>query len=306
MVSVESGLKVSGSAIAINVSLAIIKITTGLLGHSYALVADGIESTADIFSSLIVWGSLRISAKPPDHDHPYGHGKAESLAGAIVAMFLVGAAILIAVQSIREILTPHQTPAWYTLVVLVAIILTKELLFRRMFRVGQELDSSALKSDAWHHRSDALTSIAAFVGISIALIGGPGYEVADDWAALLACSVIFYNGYRLLRSALDEVMDAAAPQEIERQIRAIASQVEGVEEIEKCRVRKSGLGLLTDIHVVVDGDISVRRGHQIAHDVKDRLIESSLSIHDVILHIEPDDLDEIAPLQPESHIHQTD
>ncbi|MBL7162635.1 MAG: cation transporter [Anaerolineales bacterium] len=306
MVSVESGLKVSGSAIAINVSLAIIKITTGLLGHSYALVADGIESTADIFSSLIVWGSLRISAKPPDHDHPYGHGKAESLAGAIVAMFLVGAAILIAVQSIREILTPHQTPAWYTLVVLVAIIITKELLFRRMFRVGQELDSSALKSDAWHHRSDALTSIAAFVGISIALIGGPGYEVADDWAALLACSVIFYNGFRLLRPALDEVMDAAVPEETEQQIRALASQVEGVIDIEKCRVRKSGLGLMMDIHVVVDGEISVRRGHQIAHDVKDRLVGSSLSILDVILHIEPDNLGEIAPLEPEGHIHQTD
>jgi len=148
--------------------------------------------------------------------------------------------------------------------------------------------------------------MAAFIGIAIALIGGPGYEVADDWAALLACGLIFYNGYRLLRSALDEVMDAAAPAEIERQIRAIASQVEGVEEIEKCRVRKSGLGLLTDIHVVVNGDMSVRRGHQIAHDVKDRLIESPLSILDVILHIEPDNLIEIAPLEPKSHIDQAD
>jgi len=228
MQSVESGLALAGSAIAINLVLALVKISTGVLGNSYAMIADGIESTADIFSSLMVWSGLRLSSKPPDQSHPYGHGKAESLAGLMVAVFLIGAAILIAVQSIREILTPHHTPAWYTLLVLVLVIITKEVLYRRMFRIGQSLDSSALKSDAWHHRSDAITSAAAFLGISIALIGGPGYEAADDWAALLACSVILYNGFRLLRPALDEVMDAAAPSDVEKQIRSIATDIEGV------------------------------------------------------------------------------
>jgi len=290
MQSVESGLALAGSAIAINLVLALVKISTGVLGNSYAMIADGIESTADIFSSLMVWSGLRLSSKPPDQSHPYGHGKAESLAGLMVAVFLIGAAILIAVQSIREILTPHHTPAWYTLLVLVLVIITKEVLYRRMFRIGQSLDSSALKSDAWHHRSDAITSAAAFLGISIALIGGPGYEAADDWAALLACSVILYNGFRLLRPALDEVMDAAAPSDVEKQIRSIATDIEGVVEIEKCRIRKSGLGFLMDVHVVVNGDLSVREGHKIGHVVKERLLGSLLPISDVIIHIEPDGL----------------
>ncbi len=287
MNSIESGLKVSGSAIAINIILALIKITTGIIGSSYALIADGIESTMDIVSSLIVWGSLRISIKPPDKDHPYGHGKADSLAGMAVASSLLIASVIIAIQSIREIRTPHHAPAWYTLAVLVGIIISKEILFRKMTRIGDELESSALKSDAWHHRSDALTSVAAFVGITIALVGGPGYEVADDWAALAACVVILYNGIRLLLPALNEVMDGAPPDETEDQIRLIASSVEGVIEIEKCRIRKSGLGLLMDIHVVVDGDIPVNEGHRIGHDVKDRLLKSDLQITDVSIHIEP-------------------
>jgi cation diffusion facilitator family transporter len=287
MNSIESGLKVSGSAIAINIILALIKITTGIIGSSYALIADGIESTMDIVSSLIVWGSLRISIKPPDKDHPYGHGKADSLAGMAVASSLLIASVIIAIQSIREIRTPHHAPAWYTLAVLVGIIISKEILFRKMTRIGDELESSALKSDAWHHRSDALTSVAAFVGITIALVGGSGYEVADDWAALIACGIIVYNGIRLLLPALNEVMDGAPPDETEDQIRLIASSVEGVIEIEKCRIRKSGLGLLMDIHVVVDGDIPVNEGHQIGHDVKDRLLKSDLQITDVSIHIEP-------------------
>ena len=289
MISVEDGLKISGGAIAINLTLALVKVSTGVLGNSYALIADGIESTTDIFSSLIVMGGLHISSRPPDDDHPYGHGKAESLAGLIVAVFLLGAALLIAVQSIREIRTPHHSPAWYTLVVLAGIILVKEWLFRRMFTVGNEMGSSALKNDACHHRSDAITSLATFIGISIALIGGEGYETADDWAALLACGIIAFNGIRLLRTALNEVMDAAAPEDIEAQIRQAACGVEGVIEIEKCRVRKSGLGYLMDLHVVVDGKMSVQQGHLIGHAVKDSLIETPIPVTDAIIHIEPDE-----------------
>lgn len=289
MIEIEDGIRISGSAIAINLTLALVKVSTGVVGNSYALIADGIESTTDIFSSLIVLSGLRISTRPPDENHPYGHGKAESLAGLIVALFLLGAAVLIAVQSIREIRTPHHAPAWYTLVVLGLIILVKEWLFRKMLEVGDEMESSALRNDAWHHRSDAITSLAAFIGISIALIGGAGYESADDWAALLACSIIIFNGLRLLWRALNEVMDAAAPDEIEDQIRQVAREVEGVVEIEKCRVRKSGLGYQMDLHVVVDGDIAVSKGHLIGHAVKDRLVQGSIPVTDVIIHIEPDE-----------------
>ncbi len=287
MQSIGPGIGIAGSAMAINLVLALIKISTGVIGNSYALIADGIESTSDIFSSLIVLSGLQISSKPADQSHPYGHGKAESLAALAVAIFLIGAGILIAIQAIREILSPQQAPAWYTLPILAVIIVVKEGLYRKMYSVGTDLDSSSLRSDAWHHRSDAVTSLAAFVGISIALIGGPGYESADDWAALLAVSIIFANGIRLLRPALDEVMDASVSDDIEQQVISIASSVDGVVAIEKSRIRKSGLGYLMDLHVQVDSDISVKDGHAIGHIVKGRLMESSVPITDVVIHSEP-------------------
>jgi cation diffusion facilitator family transporter len=200
---------------------------------------------------------------------------------------LLAAAIFIAVQSTREIITPHHAPAWFTLLVLALVIITKESLYRFVFRVGTQLTSTAVKGDAWHHRSDAITSAAAFVGISIALIGGNGYEAADDWAALLACAIILFNGYRILRAALNDIMDAAPPDPFQTRIREIASSVPGVFRIEKCWARKSGLGLLVDIHVEVDGDLTVRRGHEIAHEVSDHLKSSSLSIQHVLVHVEP-------------------
>src|SRR5262245_49697844 len=287
MATVETGLRFAKLALLVNALLAIGKIATGILGNSYVLVADGIESTADIFSSVIVWGGLRVSILPADENHPFGHGKAEPVAGIVVSMILLAAALLIAVQSVHEILTPHHPPAWYTLPVLVVVVLVKETLFRVAFRAGRSLESTALKSDAWHHRSDALTSAAAFVGIAIALIGGRGYESADDWAALLACGVVAWNGLRLLRAALDEVMDAAVSPEITTAVRSLAADVEGVVAIEKCRIRKVGLHLALDIHVVVNGELTVRRGHEIAHQVKDRLLQSQHRINDVTVHIEP-------------------
>jgi len=287
-ISVAEGLRLSLMAVGINALLAIGKIVTGVFGNSYALIADGIESTADVLSSLIVWGGLRLSLKPADANHPFGHGKAESIAALIVSLMLLGAAVLIAWQSIREIRTPHHAPEWFTLVVLLVVIGIKETLHRRAIQLGRHLESSSLKGDAWHHRSDALTSGAAFIGISIALVGGPGYESADDWAALAACGVIAWNGLRLLRTALDEVMDAAVSPEISDLLKSIAAEVEGVAGIEKCRVRKSGLHLAMDIHVRVDADMSVRQSHAIGHQVKDRLLASPYRIHDVTVHIEPD------------------
>lgn len=287
MRSVQRGLLAAGVGMAANLVLAVIKIVTGIVGNSYALVADGIESTADIISSLVVWTGLKISALPADSNHPYGHGRAEPIAGMVVGLALLAAALFIAVQSVREIITPHHAPAWFTLVVLALVIATKETLFRFVVQVGDELTSSAVKGDAWHHRSDALTSAAAFVGITIALIGGEGYESADDWAALLACAVIAFNGLRVFRTALGEIMDVAVGETTQGQIRELAAAVPGVVRIEKCRIRKSGLGLLVEIHIEVDGDVSVRRGHAIAHRVSDRLKASAHSVQHVLAHVEP-------------------
>lgn len=287
MRSVKIGLMATGVGMAVNVVLAITKIVTGIAGNSYALIADGMESTTDIVSSLVVWTGLKISSLPADDDHPYGHGKAESIAGMVVALALLAAAVFIAVQSLREIVTPHDAPAWFTLLVLGLVIGTKETLYRFVSKVGDELSSTAVKSDAWHHRSDAITSAATFVGISIALIGGKGYESADGWAALFVCAVILFNGYRIFRAAVNEIMDAAVPHTQQKEIREIASSVQGVVRIEKCRTRKSGLGLFVEIHVEVDGDLTVWRGHEIAHEVSERLKSSSLSIQHVVVHIEP-------------------
>jgi cation diffusion facilitator family transporter len=287
--SLEGGLRVSAAGLALNVVLAAVKVVTGVVGNAYALIADGIESTVDVASSLIAWGGLRVSARPADRDHPYGHGKAESVAGVLVAGLLLVAAALVALQSVREIATPHHAPAPYTLAVLVGIVLLKAGMYRWTTRTGDALGSSSLRAEAWHHRSDALTSVAAFLGISLALLGGAGWETADDWAALAACGVIVWNGARLLRPSLGEVMDEAPPPATLREIRAVAGAVPGVVAIEKCRVRKSGTGYLTDIHVEVDGALPVREGHRIAHRVADALRASDCRVVDVVVHVEPAD-----------------
>jgi cation diffusion facilitator family transporter len=274
-------------AMAVSGVLGGVKVIAGVAGHSYALVADGVESLLDIVSSIAVWGSLKVAAADPNQRFPYGYGKAEPLAGLVIAAGLVVVAAVLAVQSIHEIRTPHQAPAAFTLIVLVVVVAVKELLFRWLVRTGKEIESRAMESDAWHHRSDALTSIAAFIGISIALWGGKGYESADDWAALAACALIAFNGVRLFRNALREILDAAPPADDLTRIREIAASVPGVTGIDDCRARKSGLGWLVDIHVEVDGEMPVREGHRIAHEVKDALLASDAGVLDALVHIEP-------------------
>jgi cation diffusion facilitator family transporter len=283
----EHGARAARAAMGVSALLGAVKVVSGVVGNSYALIADGVESLLDIASSLVVWGSLQIAATDPSNRFPYGYGKIESLAGLLIAVGLLLAAIGLAIQSVREILTPHLTPEWYTLLVLVVVVVVKELLFRKLLRTGQDIDSRAVENDAWHHRSDAFTSLAAFVGIAIALWGGDGYESADDWAALVACGVIAFNGVRLFRSALAEVLDAAPPDKTLRQIRETANAVKGVTGIDDCRARKSGLGWLVDIHVEVDGKLPVSEGHRIAHEVKDALLAADLGVLDALVHIEP-------------------
>ena len=283
----NSGARLALLGASINAALAAVKIVSGILGNSYALVADGIESLLDLFGSLVIYGGLTFAARPPDDSHPYGHGKAESIAAIVVALSVIAAAIGLAVQSVREIVTPHHAPAPFTLLVLVGVVLVKETLFRKVLHAGQEMHSSAVQADAWHHRSDAITSIAAFIGISIALLGGPGWEPADDWAALLACGLIAFNGWRLLLPPLHEVMDTAPPPMVVEQVRAIAAGVPGAAEIDQCRIRKMGLEFYVDIHVGVDAALSVREGHEIAHAVKDAIRSANPAIADVLVHIEP-------------------
>lgn len=285
--NLQSGARVALLGLLINVVLATAKILAGFFGNSYVLIADGIESALDIAGSVVIWGGLKVASLPPDETHPYGHGKAEPLAAIIVSMGVLAAALGLSIQSVREIFLPHHAPAPYTLVVLIVVIAVKELMYRYVIRVGRNVESTAVQTDAWHHRTDAMTSAAALIGISVALIGGEGWESADDWAALFACALIAANGYRLLKPALREIMDTAPRGPIVDAVQQAACAVSGVKEIEKFKIRKMGLSYYVDLHVGVDGAISVREGHHIAHAVKRAIQENDQRIADVLVHIEP-------------------
>ncbi|MGD0208661.1 MAG: cation diffusion facilitator family transporter [Verrucomicrobiota bacterium] len=283
----QRGLRATFVGMTVNVVLSGTKLAAGIVGHSHALVADAVESFADIFSSLIVWRGLVVAAAPADEDHPYGHGKAEPIASAIVAAMLLGAALWIALTAFGEIMKPHQSPAPFTLIVLLVVVAVKECLFRFVSREGRAVDSSAVKTDAWHHRSDAITSVAAGIGISVALIGGKGFEAADDVAAIAAAGVIAWNGWHLLRPALNELMDTAPGPEVIDRIRQIATATPGVDRVEKCIVRKVGYQYFVDMHVEVDPQMTVLRSHEIAHEVKDKIRDTMPTVNDVLVHIEP-------------------
>lgn len=274
-----------------NAGLALIKGLTGYFGSSYALIADAIESTSDIFSSLLVLFGIKYASKPADKNHPYGHGRAEPLVTFLIVGFLIASAILIAYQSIQNIHTPHQTPKLYTLIILGVIIVIKEVFYRIVSKRSHETNSSSLKADAWHHRADAITSLTAFVGISIALIFGKGYETADDWAALVASVIILYNAYHIFRPALGEIMDEQLYDDLILDIRRVSKTVLGVIDTEKCLVRKTGMTFRVDLHVLVDSHISVKQGHDIAHKVKEELMKQLPQVADVLIHIEPNDCD---------------
>jgi len=286
---VARGERAAQAGVVANLSLALVKFITGVVGHSYALIADAIESAADVFSSLIVWGGLRISVREADESYPFGYGKAEPLAAMAVAFMLFGAAAGIAIQAVREIVTPHHAPAPFTLAVLLAVVLVKELLFRRVFRVGQAVSSTAVRADAWHHRSDALTSLAAAIGISIALAGGPGWEPADDWAALAASAVIAWNGLRTFRDAARDLMDRAPHGGIIERVSAAATAVEGVRDIHKLKVRRAGLGIYVDLDVQADPAMSLLDAHILSGKVKSAIRQALPETLGVLVHMEPDE-----------------
>ncbi|MBT8218490.1 MAG: cation diffusion facilitator family transporter [Bacteroidia bacterium] len=285
----QSAIKATYFSIIANVLLAVVKALAGFFGNSYALIADAIESTTDVCSSFLVLLGLKYAEKPADENHPYGHGKIEPLITFIVVAFLVTSAALIAYKSIQNIQSPQEMPAAWTLIVLGAIILWKEISYRIIIKKSKELHSSSLRAEAWHHRSDAITSVTAFIGISIALFFGEGYETADDWAALIASAFILYNSYLIFRPALGEVMDEQLYDELINEIREKALLVDGVAGTEKCFIRKSGMRYHIDLHAIVAADISVKKGHEISHHLKDYLCANIPNIGSVLVHIEPDE-----------------
>lgn len=285
----QTAIKATYFSIVGNVCLATVKGLAGFFGNSYALIADAIESTADIFASILVLFGIKYSNKPADDNHPYGHGRAEPLVTFIVVGFLISSAVFIAYESIVNIRTPHKLPKSWTLIILGVIIVWKEFSFQRVMRKGIQTNSSSLKADAWHHRSDALTSVAAFIGISISLYLGKGYEAADDWAALFASVFIIYNCYKIFRPALGEIMDEHRYDDLVEKIREISKTVDGIIDTEKCFIRKAGMKYHVDLHAIVDAKISVKEGHDLSHKLKDTLRNELFELGHVLIHIEPNE-----------------
>lgn len=283
----ESGAYLALVGMWLNAVLCAAKIGVGVIGHSYALIADGFESLLDIISSLLIWAGLKYAAKPPDEEHPYGHGKAEPVAAILGSLMILGAGAGLATVSAKAISAPRPAPAGYALPVLVAVVIVKEIHSRRVRKMARETSSTAMEADAMHHRTDAITSAVALAGITVALVGGKGYEKADNWAALCACGIIAYNGLLIFWPSLRDLMDTAPPKNIAEYVRDSALAVPGVSETEQCRVRKMGLDYYVDLHVKVDGGITVTEGHGIAHLVKDAVRQALPEVADVLVHIEP-------------------
>jgi cation diffusion facilitator family transporter len=289
MTSEQTAIKATYFSIFSNAGLAIIKGLAGFFGNSYALIADAIESTADIFSSFLVLFGIKYSSRPADENHPYGHGRAEPLVTFLVVGFLITSATIIAYESIQNIGTPHELPKPWTLIVLGLIIMWKEYSFQTIMKKSIITNSSALKADAWHHRSDAITSIAAFIGISVALLLGKGNESADDWAALFASFFILYNSYLIFRPALGEIMDEHRYDDLVDNIRQVSMKVDGIMGTEKCFIRKAGMKYHVDLHAIVDAHITVKEGHDLAHKLQDTLTSEILELGHVLIHVEPNE-----------------
>jgi cation diffusion facilitator family transporter len=273
--------------LVVNAVLAVVKLVAGLLGNAYALVADAIESSIDMVGSLVVWGGLRIASRDPDERYPFGYGRAEAIAGAVVGALMLGAAAGISIEAIAEIRTPHDAPAPWTLAVLVLVIVIKELLAKRVLKASEATGSVAVAADAWHHRADAITSAAAFIGISVALIGGPGWESADDWAALVAAAVITVNALLLFRTAAHDLMDGAPARTVHEDVAQAALTTNGVLAIEKLKIRKSGTNYYVDIHVQADPTMSLHDAHILSGCVKTAIRARIPSAAGVLIHMEP-------------------
>lgn len=288
-INLNTGARLVIMGMIVSLILAAIKFVVGIAGHSYALVADGLESSTDVISSFVIMLGISYASKPPDKEHPFGHGRFETLISFVTILFLLGTAVVIAYNSIRNILTPHELPKLYTIYVLAAVILIKEILYRIIRKRNKTLNSPALEAEAQHHRSDAITSLSAFAGIIVAVMLGKGYEAADDWAALIAALVIVYNCYRISQPAYRELMDEQNHTILYHDVAMLARSVPGVIDTEKCFIRKAGMNFLVDLHIEVNADMTVRDSHDIAHLVEEKLLRSDLRIVYVAIHVEPHD-----------------
>jgi len=276
-----------------NLALIAIKAVAGILGNSFALLADAVESATDALSSLFLWMGLRYAQRPPDENHPYGHGRLEPLLTFLVVAFLLGSALSIGIQGYLNLKNPQTLPKPFTLVVLLGIIAWKEATFHYIRLKAKRLHSSVLQVEAWHHRSDALSSLFALVGIGMAWILGPDFAWLDEAAALISALILVLNAYRIFRKAFSEIMDEDVYQPLANRILEIGESLPFIMGIPTCRIRKLGTRYYVDLHVWVDPSMSVAQSHAHAHDLKDCIMADQPQIQDVLIHVEPYDNEQI-------------
>jgi cation diffusion facilitator family transporter len=281
------GQRIAAIGMLVSGALAVLKIFAGVHGHSTAVVADGLESAGDVFASGFVLLGLTLAAIPPDQDHPYGHGRAEILTGLLLGLALTAGGAVICYGSIQRLGLPHEALASWVVWPLVVSMIAKSILATYKFRVGRKLGSDSLKADAWNDAVDTLSATVALGAAGIYLLDPPRFADADRYGGFLVGLIVIGVGVRVARDTALQLMDTMPDEAHMEQIRAAAASVPGARGVEKCFARKTGLRYHVDLHLEVDGNMTVRQSHEIAHQVRLRIVESLPWVADVLVHVEP-------------------
>ncbi|MDP8219395.1 MAG: cation diffusion facilitator family transporter [Candidatus Theseobacter exili] len=271
----------------VNLLLALLKFSVGFLGHSQAVLADGVHSLSDVSTDLVVLFGVKFWSSPPDEDHQYGHHRIEALITVIIGIILILTALGIGYRSISTIKeTSIKQPGLIALIGAVLSIFLKEWLYRWTIKIGTKIKSSSVIANAWHHRSDAFSSIPVVIAVTAALIT-PKWAYIDHIGALIVSFFIFKVAWNILKSAIFELTDRSATQIDSNKIHSIAIEVDGVKSAHAIRSRRLGSGLFVDLHILVDGGLSVKEGHDISEAVKNKLIGTGPNVLDAVIHLEP-------------------
>jgi len=279
--------KVTWLGLLTNVSLASIKFAAGYFGRSQALIADAIHSLTDTTTDVAVIAGSHYWSRPPDQSHPYGHRRMETLVTVFIGLMLAAAGAGIGWEAVSTLHEKHSSPpGWIAFVAALLSIIAKELLYRWTAAAGKRIKSSALAANAWHHRTDAISSLPVLVAIGGALLF-PSWSFLDHVGAAVVSIFILHAAMKIIWPGISELIDAGAPDSIQKKITSIAAKSQGVQEVHAVRTRYISSSIQVEMHIVVDGSMSVRDGHQIADDVKSRVIGGVSEVLDVVVHMDP-------------------